>query len=176
MEKSLQVRTWDLTEIKVSVLAKRESDKVTLYDLGEKIVTTTWPLSELKVSVLTNFGVVGAISGAGTVTGWVWQNLYLPESPLVLTLLSGDKKKFDDMATHVPSREVQMTDKEINNKTTYEKFLDLYEDIKNNGVKNTSTIRINENHMIEDGHHRLAILYSLGEKEITLPDSQTVKK
>lgn len=170
--------TWPLEELKISVLTKRESDRVALYDLGEKVVTTTWPLSELKVSVLTNFGVVGAISGVGTMTGWVWQNLHLPESPLVLTLLSGDKKNFDDMATHVPTREikVEMTDKEINNKTTYERFLDLYKDIKNNGVKNTSTIRINENHMIEDGHHRLAILYSLGEKEITLPDSQTVKK
>ena len=150
--------TWDLAELKVSVLTKKESDKVVLYDLGEKIVTLKDEAEQVT-------------------TGWVWQNLRLPQSPLVLTLSGGGREIFCDTASHIPTREVkiEMTDKEVNNKTTYEKFMDLYEDVKKNGMKDTSTIWINENHMIEDGHHRLAILFFLGEKEVTLPDSQTVK-
>jgi len=160
VEKGLQVIKWPLTELKVSVLTKKESDKVVLYDLGEKIVTLKDEAEQ-----------------RDTMTSWVWQNLCLPQSPLVLTLSGGGKEIFCDMASHIPTREVkvEMTDKEINNKTTYEKFLDLYEDVKKNGITDTSTILINEDNVIEDGHHRLAILFSLGEKEITLPDSQTVK-
>ena len=115
---------------------------------------TTWDLTKLKVSVLDG-------SAVPTLR---WQNLYLPESPLVLTLVAG------------PLKEYIGTDNRDLLAPCLSDFLDSYEDIKNNGIKDTSTIRISEDYEIVDGHHRLAILLALGEKEITLPDNQTVKK
>jgi hypothetical protein len=118
---------------------------------------TTWDLAKLKVSVLDG-SVVPILR---------WQNLYLSESPLVLTLVAGPLKEFTETinANSVDPLAPNLRD-----------FLKLYEDIKNNGIRNTSTIRIGEDYEIVDGHHRLAILLALGEKEITLPDDQTVKK
>ena len=169
--KDAQMRTWPLAELKVSVLTRKESDRVVLYDLGEKIVTLKDEAEQR--DTMTSW----VWQTTGNSSRWIWWNLHLPQSPLVLTLSGGGKEVFCDMASHIPTREVkvEMTDKEINNKTTYEKFLDLYEDVKKNGITDISTISINEDNVVEDGHHRLAILLSLGEKEITLPDSQTVK-
>jgi len=144
------VTTWPLAELKVSVLMRRLSDKTISFDLGEKIIT----LQDSQ----TIFGSMG------------WKKLYLPQSPLVLTLLG--------------EAQTEMTDKILaetcfrlprGHKTFYEKFLDLYDDVKKNGIRDISTIWINKNSVIEDGHHRLAVLFSLGKETITLPESQIIK-
>ena len=107
---------------------------------------TTWPLSELTVNELD--GRVAPIL--------LHTTFPLPQSPLVAMLMAGHQIG--------PNTE------------DYKYLLGLYEDIRENGVKNPDTIRISENNEIHDGHHRLSILFFLGEEAITLPDNQTVKK
>ena len=101
----------------------------------------------------------------------------LSESPFFLTLKHKDKKIFQnyhDILTDDSRPGGALNPDEL----TYEEFMDLYEDVKKNGIRDISTIKIHKNHehIIANGQHRLAILFALGEKEITLPDSQTVKK
>ena len=126
---------------------------------------TTWPLAELKVSVLTRV--------VASKNVWGWLHLPLPQSPFTLSLLcrcTGAGRKIFQDYRDILTDESNPSGVWNPNESTYEEFMDLYEDIKKNGVKDTSTIRIGQNHVIGDGQHRLAILFSLGEKTITLPD------
>lgn len=158
--------TWPLAELKVSVLTKRDSSKTISFDLGEKTVT------------LQDGQTVFSSTG--------WKLLHLSQSPLVLTLSGEAQTKMTDKRLSTPSsRGVRKTGTTPplasgfrlpkSYKTSYDKFLDLYDDVKKNGIRDISTIRINKDNVIEDGHHRLAVLFSLGKETITLPESQTVK-
>ena len=126
---------------------------------------TTWPLVELKVSVLTRVVLKNV---------WGWLDLPLPQSPFTLSLLcrrhTGVGRKIFQDYRDILTDESNPSGVWNPNESTYEEFMDLYEDIKKNGVKDTSTISISNKSVIGDGQHRLAILFSLGEKTITLPD------
>jgi hypothetical protein len=125
----------------------------------------TWDLHNLVVLLLTR-----------SPKGWLGESRFLKrplcESPFFLTLAHNDRRVFQDyynIITDDRRNGGAYNPKEIN----YEGFMDLYEDIKENGIKDTSTIKIHKNyeHIIADGQHRLAILLYLGKKEITLPDT-----
>jgi hypothetical protein len=94
-----------------------------------------------------------------------WVHLPLSQSPFYLCLKHGEKKIFDEyhnILTDATRNGPKCNPKE----TSYEKFMELYEDIKNNGLKKTFSPQITKEGVITDGQHRLAILYHLGIKKI----------
>ena len=105
-----------------------------------------------------------------------WIKKPLSESPFFLTLKHKDKKIFQDYYD-ILTDDTRPGGALNRNELTYEGFMDLYEDVKKDGIRDVSTIMIHKNHehIIADGQHRLAILLHLGEKEITLPDASTAK-
>ena len=99
-----------------------------------------------------------------------WVEKPLSESPYLLALKHKDKKIFRDYSAILRQRKDAAPEGIFREPMTYEEFVDLYEDVKRNGIKDTSTMWVGENYIVGDGHHRLAILLHLGEKTITLPD------
>jgi len=126
---------------------------------------TTWYLEKLIVQLLSR-------------EEWHrrWMKKPLSESPFFLTLEYKDKKIFQDYYD-ILTDDARPGGNQTHDELTYEGFMDLYEDVKKNGIRDVSTIIIHKNyeHIIADGQHRLAILLHLGEKEITLPDASIAK-
>ena len=128
----------------------------------------TWDLEELAVLLLPR--------DDHWPIGGRWVRRPLSESPFFLTLEHKDKKIFQDYYD-ILTDNIRPGGAVNPDELTYEGFMDLYEDVKKNGIRDTSTVTIHNNYekIIADGHHRLAILLHLGEKEITLPDTSIAK-
>jgi len=125
----------------------------------------TWDLEKLVAQVFSR-----RRRNIGTVANRKPMKKPLSESPFFLTLKHKDKKIFQDY--HDILTDNSRPGGALNpDELTYEEFMDLYEDVKKNGIRDISTIKIHKNyeHVIADGQHRLAILLHLGKKEITLP-------
>ena len=122
----------------------------------------TWRLKDLTVQLLAR-------------ETWCkrWMKKPLSESPFFLTLKNKDKKIFQDYY-NILTDDSRPSGAWNRDELPYEGFMDLYEDVKENGIRDISTITINKNidRTIGDGQHRLAILLHLGQRTITLPTAE----
>ena len=111
-----------------------------------------WNIKDLRASIMTPKGV--------------WRTVPLSESPFYLCLAHNKSKKIFDQYYNLLTDPNRTGPKCNPNEATYEEFINLYENIRDNGIRPDFRPRIGAKGIIGDGQHRLSILHYLGVKTI----------